>query len=374
MTDKDKFVANLYPAAVKVSQETGMSKELILAQAAQETGWGQHILAGTHNIFNIKASANWTGPTKSFRVWEIEDGLKIWKNQDFRVYGSTEEALRDRVKFLQDNHRYTKAGLFDDGTKGDFAKEAAALQEAGYATDPLYARHLIGVYYSPTMQKAIGHTLSRADDGILEQGDSGEVVRTLQTALATLGNRDAHDPALKADGDFGPSTRSAVETFQREHHLLVDGKVGARTRRALDLAMRQRESVAVIPLDDLRHPDHLLYQQALAGVHRVDAQLGRHPDTHSENLAVALTVAARRQDLDRIDQVMLSGDGERAFVLQDGLWARMAHVQTADAVRTSVIDSSVAWTQAHQQAVCLNPPMPVPAAASTPTNVHAVGR
>ncbi|WP_449422898.1 XVIPCD domain-containing protein, partial [Rhodanobacter lindaniclasticus] len=123
-----------------------------------------------------------------------------------------------------------------------------------------------------------------------------------------------------------------------------------------------------------RHPDHLLYQQALAGVHRVDAQLGRHPDTHSENLAVALTVAARRQDLDRIDQVMLSGDGERAFVLQDGLWARMAHVQTADAVRTSVIDSSVAWTQAHQQAACLNSPMPVPAAASTPTNVHAIGR
>ena len=105
MTDKDKFIAELYPAAVKISQETGMSKELILAQAARETGWGQHVLTGTHNFFNIKAAADWKGPTKTFRVWEIERGQKIWKDQEFRVYGSSEEAFRNRVKFLQETSR-----------------------------------------------------------------------------------------------------------------------------------------------------------------------------------------------------------------------------------------------------------------------------
>jgi len=290
------------------------------------------------------------------------------------VYGSTEEALRDRVKFLQENPRYTKAGLFDEGTKGDFAKEAAALQKAGYATDPLYARHLMAVYHSPTMQEAIRQVLSRADDDILETGDCSEDVRTLQISLVTIGHRDVQGYILKADGDFGPNTRSAVEAFQREHHLRVDGKVGERTRQALDLALQQRASTAAIPLDDLRHPDHALYQQALAGVHRIDAQLGRHADTRSENLAAALAVAARREGLERIGQIALSEDGEAAPALEFGVHARMGHVQTADAVRTSIMDSSAAWLGAQQQAICRSALSPAQAVPSAPSVSQAIGR
>jgi hypothetical protein len=129
MSDQEKFIADLYPAAAKVSQETGMSKELILAQASEETGWGQHVLPGTNNIFNIKASPDWHGPTKTFNVWEIEGGKKVWKDQEFRVYGSAEEALRDRVKFLEGNPRYAKAGLFDEGTKGHQRRSSHAAAE-----------------------------------------------------------------------------------------------------------------------------------------------------------------------------------------------------------------------------------------------------
>lgn len=204
---------------------------------------------------------------------------------------------------------------------------------------------------------ASDHQRSSSDDEspsnhLRRQGNHGDAVRTLQSTLAALGYCDAHGRSLKSDGDFGSNTHSAVVAFQREHHLAVDGKVGPRTQHALDLALRQKDRVATTWLDDLRHPDHALYQQALAGVHRIDAQLGRHSDTRSENLAAAIVVAARRQGLGRIDQVVLCEDGERAFVLQNGLPARMAHVQTADAVHTSIMDSSVAWTQANQQAAC----------------------
>lgn len=136
LNGKEKFIADLYPAATTISQETGMSRELILAQAAQETGWGKHVLPGTNNIFNVKASAGWVGPTKTFNVWEIENGKKVWKDQDFRVYGSVEEALRDRVKFLEENHRYANAGLFDEGTKGNLEKEATALQKSRLCDRP----------------------------------------------------------------------------------------------------------------------------------------------------------------------------------------------------------------------------------------------
>jgi len=155
LSGKEQFIVDLHPAAAAVSQQTGMSKELILAQAALETGWGEKVLPCTNNLFNIKASPDWHGPTKTFSVPEFVGGKKVMVDAEFRVYDSNEKALNDRVKFLQENPRYAKSGLFDLGTKGDLEKEATALQKAGYATDPEYAKQLAAVYHGPTMQRAI---------------------------------------------------------------------------------------------------------------------------------------------------------------------------------------------------------------------------
>ena len=95
MSSKEDFIAGLYPAARKVAAETGMSYELILAQAALETGWGEKVLPGTNNIFNIKADPSWHGASKTFNVPEYVNGKKVFLDQDFRVYGSVEEALRE---------------------------------------------------------------------------------------------------------------------------------------------------------------------------------------------------------------------------------------------------------------------------------------
>ena len=133
--------------------------------------------------------------------------------------------------------------------------------------------------------------------------------------------------------------------------------------------MQQKFQTETVRLDDLRHPDHALYQQALTGVQHIDATIGRRPDTRSENLAAALAVTARDHGLQRIDQVMLSEDGTRAFALEYGSFARMAHVQTAEAVRTSVSDSSVMWAETSQRDTChttvaqaMSVPQPVPQA------------
>jgi DNA-binding phage protein len=390
MNDKENFIADLYPAATKISRETGMSRELILAQAAQETGWGKHVLDGTSNIFNIKATGGWEGPTKTFNVWEIENGKKIWKDQEFRVYGSVEEALRDRVKFLHENPRYTKAGLFDEETRGSLAKEADALQKGGYATDPNYAKQLAAVYNSPIMQRAIQHAQEKTQasgqtqttlhkhplqtnhqtggaDGLLRQGGHGEAVSNLQTDLGQLGyyiNAQGH--TLKADGDFGARTRHAVEAFQRDHHLTVDGKVGPKTLEALHALSHAHARDVPLRLDDKPHPDHALFQQARGAVHQLDAQHGRAPDRHSDHLAAALVVAARGKGLTRIDQALLSEDGDRTFAVQgepSSPFKQIAHVQTAHAVNTSLEQSSVAWQQLMQAkptAPALAPPLAPP--------------
>lgn len=164
MGSREDFIADLYPAARRVAQETGMSWELILAQAAQETGWGQRVLPGTHNIFNIKADAGWDGPRRTFNVPEVINGRRVNVDADFRVYGSADESLRDRMQFLRENPRYTRAGLFAEGTAGNFEAEARALQRAGYATDPRYAESLVEVFNGPTMRRALALAREREQD------------------------------------------------------------------------------------------------------------------------------------------------------------------------------------------------------------------
>ncbi|MEX1071941.1 MAG: peptidoglycan-binding protein [Anaerolineales bacterium] len=72
------------------------------------------------------------------------------------------------------------------------------------------------------------------DTELLNQGDSGQAVRALQVLL-----RDKFGyNQVNVDGDFGPLTRSAVEDFQDEYDLDVDGIVGPETWQAL---------VAIVP-------------------------------------------------------------------------------------------------------------------------------
>lgn len=69
----------------------------------------------------------------------------------------------------------------------------------------------------------------RGSGGSVAEGLRGPVVKDLQQRLNAAGA----DPALKEDGTFGPHTRTAVEQFQRQQGLVVDGKVGPRTLAAL---------------------------------------------------------------------------------------------------------------------------------------------
>lgn len=63
---------------------------------------------------------------------------------------------------------------------------------------------------------------------VLAAGVNGADVRALQQAIEKLGYSVGG-----IDGWFGPRTRAAVEAFQREFGLAVDGRVGRNTRTAI---------------------------------------------------------------------------------------------------------------------------------------------
>lgn len=68
---------------------------------------------------------------------------------------------------------------------------------------------------------------SIANASAFRNGDQGEEITQLQTALANLG----YD--IVADGVFGSATKSAVIAFQASRGLEADGLVGSATYRAL---------------------------------------------------------------------------------------------------------------------------------------------
>ncbi|MEP6899338.1 MAG: XVIPCD domain-containing protein [Rhodanobacter sp.] len=109
---------------------------------------------------------------------------------------------------------------------------------------------------------------------------------------------------------------------------------------------------APVRLDHATHPDHPLYQQTRDAVHRLDAEHHRAPDQHSDNLAAALTVAARRDGLSQIHHAVLSDDASRTFAVQGQLnssFKQITHVETAKASNTPIEQSSAAWQQLMQQ-------------------------
>lgn len=185
--------------------------------------------------------------------------------------------------------------------------------------------------------------------GSLRERDQGTEVHALQVQLAGLGYRDAQGRALATDSQFGAGTRAAVEAFQRDHGLHVDGIAG---RNTLDALQRVAPPQAAPLLSDAAHPGHAAYQQALAAVGRLDAQQGRATNQLSANLAGALAVAAKQQGLGRIDHVVLSDDARTAYAVQGDLqqpFKRWASVDVVQAVNTPLAQASGQWQQASQQ-------------------------
>ncbi|ERL50799.1 flagellar assembly peptidoglycan hydrolase FlgJ [Halomonas huangheensis] len=140
-----EFVARLSEPAEAASRTSGVPAELILAQAALETGWGRREIAtanggNSYNLFGIKAGSSWQGPTTRITTHEVADGQRYRIQDDFRVYGSFEEAFTDYARLISDNPRYASVATADSPSAA-----AQALQRGGYATDPAYAAKLIAV-------------------------------------------------------------------------------------------------------------------------------------------------------------------------------------------------------------------------------------
>lgn len=139
--DPDQFIRAVWPQAEVAAKALGLPTEAVVGHAALETGWGRHRPAGdSHNYFGIKADAGWKGARAASETTEVRGGVAGREQAEFRRYASPAEGFADYVRFLRGNPRYG-AALAHGGDATHFAQ---GLQKAGYATDPDYARKLLG--------------------------------------------------------------------------------------------------------------------------------------------------------------------------------------------------------------------------------------
>ncbi|WP_052698013.1 peptidoglycan-binding domain-containing protein [Luteibacter yeojuensis] len=181
--------------------------------------------------------------------------------------------------------------------------------------------------------------------GTLREHDHSPKVGELQAGLAALGYRGANDKPITPDNDFGGNTKAALQAFQRAHGLDDDGIAGAKTLEAMRAAQKSPSLV------DPAHPGHGMYEQAMTGVTALDAQHGRASDQQSRNLGGALANAAHAQGLTRIDHVVLSDDGSRAYAIQGDLnspFKQIAQIDTAQAVKQPMEQSGATWQAQNQ--------------------------
>lgn len=117
--------------------------------------------------------------------------------------------------------RYIKEfGLLDELSRGDALGFARGYN--GPKTPKSYARAV------ERLAKDYGGEVNNDNvAGMIRMGMRGAKVRELQALLKRTG------AALNVDGDFGPTTKAAVQAFQRKSGLVDDGVAGPETMRAL---------------------------------------------------------------------------------------------------------------------------------------------
>tara|TARA_R110002049_G_scaffold198806_4_gene368855 strand:+ start:3272 stop:4234 length:963 start_codon:yes stop_codon:yes gene_type:complete len=148
----ESFVQQLLPMAKQAAQRIGVTPEVILSQAALETGWGQHIIdkangKSSHNLFNIKADSRWQGEQATIGTLEYRDGVAVKEQAQFRSYDNYQDSFNDYVDFLQTQPRYQNALK----QTHDPERFIEGLHKAGYATDPDYADKIKQIMNSSTL-------------------------------------------------------------------------------------------------------------------------------------------------------------------------------------------------------------------------------
>ena len=136
-SDEQAFIDEVAPGAIATQARYGVPAAVTIAQAIDESGWGQSVLATQdNNLFGMKG----TGPAGSDLqpTQEYENGEWITISAPFRVYDSFSQSIDDHGALLATSGYYTQA-MADRNDPDAFANALTGV----YATNPDYGSDLV---------------------------------------------------------------------------------------------------------------------------------------------------------------------------------------------------------------------------------------
>lgn len=243
----------------------------------------RYIDADSHDVYNARRVVNGVTPSKPWSIEAAKDCERHAESWERRVPDLIESVKRDGVDL-----------------KASVAPSSAS------------------------------HHAAKSHDSRLEQGERGEQVKQLQGQLAQLGATGRDGKPLHADGDFGGNTKYAVEQFQREHGLQVDGVVGRQTQAALGQALSQHTAkqaeqtvTPAVPvqtssplLSDSRHPDNAMYNGAVSKLEALGERGGFANRQELQQAAGQIVFEAKVSGMQRINHVVPNKSGDGFFAVQ----------------------------------------------------------
>lgn len=134
----------LLDAAKEVYPEQKILRNLAIVQAIHEsrlfhpTRQASTLARKYNNFFGIKGKG--TNGSVSLKTWEVENGKRVDKKQDFAVHADIVDSFRWHAKLMH-WRRYKSVRKAKT-----FSEAAHAVRKSGYATDPAYSKKLIQIY------------------------------------------------------------------------------------------------------------------------------------------------------------------------------------------------------------------------------------
>lgn len=144
-TSPEEFVAKMRPLVSNAAKELGIKPDILIAQSALETGWGEHVIknsdgSSSFNLFNIKANKHWQGDSVKVSTLEYRQNTFTPELAAFKSYASPQASVADYVALIKENPRYQQA------LNTDVKTYIEKLQQAGYATDPQYSNKVMTIH------------------------------------------------------------------------------------------------------------------------------------------------------------------------------------------------------------------------------------
>ena len=217
--DQQAFISLIAPGAVVAQQRYGVPASVTIAQAIEESAWGQSSLAFRyHNLFGVKGA----GPAGSVTLptREYENGSWVTIDAQFAVYHNDAQSIADHAELLATSGYYTRA-MADRAHPDAFAHDLTGV----YATDPDYGANLIALMRLYNLYQY--DTASTAASAATHPTRPTTAVTTAYVTPAPAVSGRAPAVAARYQAQLPPAVRAALlatakGALDRDEHLYRD--------------------------------------------------------------------------------------------------------------------------------------------------------